>query len=74
VVGVRKGAGGARPRDGLFTVTNVLACLRQDGSGCSLPEYSFLITLMIVLVVVGVALAGHWAANVWANLLPTLPP
>jgi Flp pilus assembly pilin Flp len=53
---------------------NVLARLRHDRSGSSLIEYSFLITIMIVIVVVGVALAGWWVANMWTNLLPVLPP
>ena len=53
---------------------NVLACLRQDCSGSSLMEYSFLIALTIVLVVAGVAAVGIWAAKMWFNLLPTLPP
>jgi Flp pilus assembly pilin Flp len=53
---------------------NVLACLRRDCSGSSLIEYSLLITITIVLVVVGVAAVGIWAASMWTNLLPTLPP
>jgi Flp pilus assembly pilin Flp len=53
---------------------NVLACLRQDCSGSSLIEYSFLIVLTIVLVVAGVAAVGIWAAHVWTNLVPALPP
>ena len=53
---------------------NVLARLRQDFSGGSLIEYSFLITLTIVLVFAGVATVGIWAASVWTNLLPALPP
>jgi hypothetical protein len=57
-----------------FYLRNILARLRQDCSGSSLIEYSFLITLTIVLVIVGVALAGRCAADLWANLMPTLPP
>jgi hypothetical protein len=43
-------------------------------AGSSLIEYSFLITLAVILVVAGVAAVGIWAANVWTNLLPALPP
>jgi Flp pilus assembly pilin Flp len=53
---------------------NVLACLWRDCSGSSLIEYSLLITITIVLVVVGVAFAGRWAASMWTNLVPALPP
>jgi Flp pilus assembly pilin Flp len=49
-------------------------CLWQDCSGSSLIEYSFLIVLATVLVVAGVAAIGIWAASMWTNLLPALPP
>jgi Flp pilus assembly pilin Flp len=52
----------------------VLACLWRDRSGSSLIEYSFLITLTVILVVVGVAFAGRWAAGMWTNLLHALSP
>jgi Flp pilus assembly pilin Flp len=52
----------------------LLARLWRDCGGSSLMEYSFLIALAIVLVVVGVAFAGGWAASMWTNLLPALPP
>ena len=52
---------------------NVLACLRQDCSGSSLLEYSLLVTIIVILFV-GVALVGRWAAGVWTNLVPVLPP
>jgi Flp pilus assembly pilin Flp len=55
------------------SLRNVLACLRQDCSGSSLLEYSLLVTI-IVIVFVGVALVGRWAAGVWTNLVPALPP
>jgi Flp pilus assembly pilin Flp len=57
----------------MIYLRNVLACLWQDCSGSSLLEYSLLITI-IVIVFVGVALVGRWAANMWTNLLPALPP
>jgi Flp pilus assembly pilin Flp len=50
------------------------ARLWRDCSGSSLIEYSFLIILTVILVVAGVALAGRWAANMWTNILPALPP
>ena len=46
---------------------NVPAYLRQDCSGSSLIEYSFLIG-------VGVVLAGRWAVNMWTSLGVALPP
>jgi Flp pilus assembly pilin Flp len=58
----------------MLYLRNVLAYLSRDCSGSSLIEYSFLITLTIILVLVGVAFAGRWAASMWTNLLPTLPP
>jgi len=58
----------------MFHLRYFLACLRHDCSGSSLIEYSFLIALTIVLVVAGVAAVGIWAAKMWTNLLPTLPP
>jgi len=58
----------------MFYLRIVLARLWQDCSGSSLMEYSFLIALTIVLVIAGVAAIGIWAANVWTNLLPALPP
>jgi Flp pilus assembly pilin Flp len=58
----------------MLYLRNVFACLWRDCSGSSLIEYFFLITLTIILVVVGVAFAGRWAASMWTNLLPALPP
>jgi hypothetical protein len=55
----------------MVCLRNVLACLWRDGG---LIEYSFVITLTIVLVVVRVALAGRWAASMRTNLAPALPP
>jgi Flp pilus assembly pilin Flp len=52
----------------------MLARLWRDCSGSSLIEYSFLITITVILVVAGIALVGLWAASMWTNLLPTLPP
>jgi Flp pilus assembly pilin Flp len=52
----------------------LLARLWRDRVGSSLIEYAFLITITVVLVVAGVAFAGRWAANMWTNILPALPP
>jgi Flp pilus assembly pilin Flp len=82
---VRNSAGGSGDRvlrvarctpvcNEMVYLRNLLVCLWRDCSGSSLIEYSFLITITIVLVVVGVALAGRWAANTWIHLLPALPP
>jgi Flp pilus assembly pilin Flp len=65
--------------DGGSSLCHVMVALRKflhlwrDCSGSSLIEYSFLITITIALVVLGVSLAGAWAANMWTNLLATLP-
>jgi Flp pilus assembly pilin Flp len=47
-------------------------CLWRDQRGASLIEYSFLVAVITVLVVVGVAVAGAWAQSMWAQLLPRL--
>jgi Flp pilus assembly pilin Flp len=47
-------------------------CLWRDQGGASLIEYSILVALITVLVVVGVAAAGAWAQGMWAHLLPLL--
>ena len=52
----------------------LLARLWGDHAGGSLIEYSFLITITVVLVVAGVAAAGIWAANVWVSLWAVLSP
>jgi len=51
----------------------LLVRLWRDCSGGSLIEYSFLITITVALVVLGVSLAGAWAANMWTSLLAELP-
>jgi Flp pilus assembly pilin Flp len=82
---VRNSAGGSGDRvlcvalstpvcNEMVYLRNVLACLSRDCTGSSLIEYSLLITITIVLVVVGVAFAGRWAASMWTNLVPALPP
>jgi Flp pilus assembly pilin Flp len=52
----------------------MLARLWRDCVGSSLMEYSVLIAITTVLIVAGVALVGGWAADMWTNLLPALPP
>jgi Flp pilus assembly pilin Flp len=47
-------------------------CFWRDQRGASLIEYSVLVALITVLVVVGIAVAGAWAQGMWAQLLPIL--
>ena len=44
----------------------------RDQRGATLIEYSMLVALITILVVVGVAVAGAWAQSMWAQLLPRL--
>jgi Flp pilus assembly pilin Flp len=44
----------------------------RDKGGASLIEYSILVALITVLVVLAVAVAGAWAQRMWAHLLPLL--
>ena len=44
----------------------------RDQGGASLIEYSFLVAVITMIVVVGVAVAGAWAQAMWAHLLPLL--
>jgi len=52
----------------------LVARLWRDCVGGSLIEYSFLITIVVVLVVAGIAAVGIWVANMWTHLAPALPP
>jgi Flp pilus assembly pilin Flp len=47
-------------------------CFWRDQCGVTLIEYSMLVALISVLVVVAVAVAGAWAQSMWAHLLPLL--
>ena len=42
----------------------------RDRSGSSLIEYSFLITVLAALVVVGVRAAGNWVSGVFSAFSP----
>jgi Flp pilus assembly pilin Flp len=46
--------------------------LWRDQGGASLIDYSILVALITVLVVVGISVAGSWIQGMWAHLLPTL--
>jgi Flp pilus assembly pilin Flp len=46
--------------------------LWRDQGGASLIDYSILVALITVLVVVGVAVAGSWVRGIWEYLLPLL--
>ena len=46
--------------------------LWRDQGGASLIEYSILVALITMLIVVGVAVAGAWAQSIWTHLLPML--
>jgi Flp pilus assembly pilin Flp len=63
----------------LMTLAWAEGCVRKmfqqfwrNQGGASLIEYSLLVALITILVVVGVAVAGAWAQGMWARLLPTL--
>jgi Flp pilus assembly pilin Flp len=53
-------------------VPNVFLWLWRDRAGSSLIEYSFLITITVVLVLAGVAAVGIWASGTWSHLLAAL--
>ena len=44
----------------------------RDQAGASLTEYSILVALITVLVVVAIAVAGTWVYSMWGHLLPRL--
>jgi Flp pilus assembly pilin Flp len=46
--------------------------LWRDQGGASLIEYSILVAVITVIVVVGVSVAGAWAHGMWVRLLPML--
>src|SRR5262249_1632142 len=46
--------------------------LWRDQGGASLLEYSLLVAVITMIVVIGVAVAGAWAQSMWAQLLPRL--
>ena len=46
--------------------------LWRDQGGASLIEYTILIALITVMVIVGVSVAGSMIQSMWVQLLPTL--
>ena len=46
--------------------------LWHDRGGASLIEYSILVALITMILVVGVSVAGSWAQGMWTHLLPLL--
>jgi Flp pilus assembly pilin Flp len=46
--------------------------LWRDQRGASLIEYSFLITIAVLLILAGVVAVGIWASGAWSHLLATL--
>ena len=46
--------------------------LWRDRGGASLIDYTILVALITVIVVVGVSVAGSWIQSMWAQLLPIL--
>jgi Flp pilus assembly pilin Flp len=69
------GASGAHPRANEYGVGNtrkMFQCFWRDQGGASLIEYSILVALITVLVVLAVAVASAWAQGMWAHLLPLL--
>jgi Flp pilus assembly pilin Flp len=44
----------------------------RDIGGASLIDYSILVALITMIVVVGVAVVGSWIQGMWAHLLPLL--
>jgi Flp pilus assembly pilin Flp len=62
----RQGRLGAENR--LGAEVKIFLRLWRGRSGSALIEYSFLITIMIALIVIVVAVAGHWVAGMWVHL------
>jgi Flp pilus assembly pilin Flp len=46
--------------------------LWRDQGGASLIDYTILVALITMIVVVGVSVAGSWIQSMWAQLLPML--
>ena len=46
--------------------------LWRDQGGASLIDYTILIALITVMVIVGVSVVGSWIQSMWVQLLPTL--
>ena len=46
--------------------------LWRDQGGASLIEYTILIALITVMVIVGVSVVGSWIQSMWVQLLPML--
>jgi pilus assembly protein Flp/PilA len=47
--------------------------LWRNSSGASLIEYSVLLGVMTILIIVAIAVAGSWLYGAWTHLLATLP-
>jgi Flp pilus assembly pilin Flp len=50
----------------------ILERLWRDQGGASLIDYAFVVAVITVLVVVGIAVACAWAQAMWTRLLPLL--
>ena len=57
-------------RASVLSRSALLLDLWRDTSGASMIEYSFTITLLIALTVVGIRLAGNWIAGMFAPFSP----
>jgi Flp pilus assembly pilin Flp len=51
----------------------MLLRLLRDRSGSALIEYTTTISIVLLLFIVVVAVAGNWVSGEWARLLAALP-
>jgi pilus assembly protein Flp/PilA len=55
-------------------VWNVIRRLGKDEQGAALIEYTALLAILLVAVILIIGAVGGWVLNIWTNLNTTLNP
>ena len=54
-------------------VANLIKRFKRDEDGASLIEYTVLLAILLIAVIVIIGAVGGWINNTWSNLNAALP-
>jgi len=55
------------------SVANLIKRFKRDEDGASLIEYTVLLAILLIAVIVIIGAVGGWINNTWSNLNAALP-
>jgi pilus assembly protein Flp/PilA len=70
---VAKTTSGATTELNMRNVVNLIKQLKSDEDGSALIEYTVLLAILLVAVILIISAVGGWILNMWSNLNSNLP-